>query len=284
MVMLIIGTIFSTVYIILIVLGNRKYSSYISNLSDKEHFFKVLYPVGFLVLEKMNYKYSSKLDQKRLKESTVIYGEKYGEFYFRLNYAQKISVCLFIVPFIFLCFPLVNNALIFVIGIVFIICGFWYYDMQITDIIVKRNKEIDRELPNVLSKLTLLVNAGMILSEAWVKVGSTGTSTIYEEMNKSILEIQNGTSELDAYLRFADRCMSVEVKKFIATLVQNITKGNKELVEYLKKQTTLSWEEKKHNVRRQGEKASSKLMIPIGIMFIGLLILIVVPIFANFSV
>ena len=63
--------------------------------------------------------------------------------------------------------------------------------------------------------------------------------------------------------------------------MQNLSKGNSELVEYLKQQGKESWENKKHNVRRQGEKASSKLLIPIGIMFIGILIIVVVPIFGN---
>lgn len=283
MVMLIIGTSLSIVYIIMLILGNKEFSAYIDGLTDNEHFFKPLYPVGFFILQKINYKYNSKLDRKRLKECEVIFGERYGEYYFRLNYAQKVSLCLFAVPFIFLLYPVADSPFVLVLGIICIICAYWYFDMQITDIMSKRMNEIERELPNVLSKLTLLVNAGMILSEAWVKISSTGKSTIYQEMNNAIMEIQNGTDEVTAYLHFADKCGSVEVKKFVSTLVQNITKGNKELVGYLKKQTDISWETKKHNIRRQGEKASSKLMIPIGIMFVGILILIVVPIFSNFS-
>ena len=282
-IMLSIGTILFIIYIIVMNIGSKKYSAYIDNLPDKEHFFKALYPVGFYFLEKIKYRYSSKLDKKRLKESTVIFGEKYAEYYLRLNYAQKASVCLFVIPFVILFSQVVSSSLIFVLGIVFFISAYWYYDMQITDIITKRNGDIDRDLPNIISKLTLLVNAGMILSEAWIKVGSTGESTIYEEMRKATMEIQNGTSEIDAYMNFAERCMRVEVTKFISTLVQNITKGNKELVNYLKDQTKLSWEEKKHAVRRQGEKASGKLLIPISITFVGILILVVVPIFANFS-
>ena len=42
-----------------------------------------------------------------------------------------------------------------------------------------------------------------------------------------------------------------------------------------------SWEEKKHRAKRKGEAASSKLMIPIMIMFVGILIMVIVPIFTN---
>jgi len=283
LIMLIIGTIFALLYIGLILMGNSQYASYIDGLPDNEHFFKPIYPVGFLVLDKLNYSYSTRLDKKRLKQCQVIYGERFAIYYFRLNYAQKVSLSLLVIPFVFLFYPIVNSPYILFFGLILIICAYWYFDMLITDVIDKRDKEIERELPNILSKLTLLVNAGMILSEAWVRVSETGDTTIYKEMKNAVLEIQNGIDEATAYIRFGDRCLNVEVKKFVSTLVQNITKGNKELVDYLKKQAQLSWEEKKHIVRREGEKAASKLMIPIGIMFIGIIIMIVIPIFTGFS-
>ena len=64
-------------------------------------------------------------------------------------------------------------------------------------------------------------------------------------------------------------------------LVQNLTKGNHELVSFLKQTSTESWEERKNIVKRKGEAAATKLMLPIGIMFVGLLIMIVVPIFTK---
>jgi len=64
-------------------------------------------------------------------------------------------------------------------------------------------------------------------------------------------------------------------------LVQGITKGNDELALLLKQQSKEAWETKKFHVRLQGEQASSKLLIPITMMFIGVLIMIVVPIFTN---
>ena len=42
-----------------------------------------------------------------------------------------------------------------------------------------------------------------------------------------------------------------------------------------------SWEEKKHRAKRKGETAGTKLMIPLMIMFVGILFMIIVPIFSN---
>lgn len=283
LIFLAIGTILALLYIIVLLIASPKYEVYIQNLNDDEHFFKPLYSVGFYVLDKINYKFDSKLDKQRFKECQVIYGEKYSEYYFRLNYAAKFGVGLFVIPFIFLLYPLLNSPIVFIVGVLGVFLAYWNYDMKITDITKIRDEEIARDFPEVLSKLTLLVNAGMIMHEAWIKVSETGDSTIYREMKAAVIEINNGVSEIDAFLNFGNRCLNDDVKKFASTLAQNITKGNSELVDFLKKQTALSWEERKHSARRQGEAASSKLMIPIGLMFMGILILVIVPVFTNLS-
>ena len=49
----------------------------------------------------------------------------------------------------------------------------------------------------------------------------------------------------------------------------------------LQEQSKECWELKQQLAKRQGEKASSKLMIPMAIMFIGILVMVVIPIFSN---
>ena len=41
------------------------------------------------------------------------------------------------------------------------------------------------------------------------------------------------------------------------------------------------WNLKRQLVKREGEKASSKLLIPKFLMFMGILIMVIVPIFTN---
>ena len=138
-----------------------------------------------------------------------------------------------------------------------------------------------KDFSEVVSKLALLTNAGMILREAWELIAGAGQGTFYEEMRLSVDEMHNGISEVEAYRRFGIRCMIPEVKKFSATLIQGTEKGNKELTTMLQEQSAEVWNVRKQNVRREGEKAASKLMLPIFMMFIGILIMVVVPIFTN---
>ena len=122
------------------------------------------------------------------------------------------------------------------------------------------------------------------MKEAWEKVAYTGESELYKEMQRVCVNMHNGMSEVDAYTEFGSRCTSPEIKKFTSTMVQGLIKGNRELAEMIKQQSREIWEAKRHRVKQQGEKAASKLLIPICIMFIGVIIMIIIPIFANLGV
>ena len=124
----------------------------------------------------------------------------------------------------------------------------------------------------------------MILKEAWVEIAYGGEGVIYTEMQTAVNEMNNGVAEVDAIYNFGSRCMIPEIKKFTSTIMQGITKGNRELSEMLQSQSKEVWDLKRHLVRREGEKAASKLLIPICVMFLGILIMILVPIFTNLGV
>lgn len=259
------------------------YEYIFDTLDEKEHPFKCLYPLGYGILEKIQFDYNGNYAKKMKRDIAVVLGKKYADFYLRVNLSGTVGAALLVIPLSLLLYGLLQSPVTIVLFFMLEFLAVYYFQMQISDVMKKREMEISRDLPNIISKLTLLVNAGMILREAWIQVSMTGKTTLYEEMKRSVENMNNGMSEIDAYMEFADRCQSNKVKKFVSTLEQNVSKGNKDLVSYLKEQSQIAWSEKKEFVRQQGEKASSKMLIPIGIMFVGILIMIVVPIFANFS-
>ena len=62
-----------------------------------------------------------------------------------------------------------------------------YLDLTLQDKLTARRQEIVLDLPQVLSKLTLLVNSGMVLRDAWKKVSITGERALYQEMQNANL-------------------------------------------------------------------------------------------------
>lgn len=283
-IILILCTVLSVCVLIFTNIGFAKYEEYILPLrTEKKYPFCDLYGLGFYLLEKVGYSYDSKLDRKRIAQCKIIYGEQYGEYYYRVNMAQKVtfSVLVFLVVLIL---SALSRELIFAGCAVFAaVCVFFYVDALITKVMAAREESFERSFPEMVSKLTLLINAGMIMREAWAEVAYASEGLIYEEMRATWERMQNGTPEAEAYIYFGSRCGTKKIKKFTSMLVQNLTKGNRELIGFLKQSTKESWMERKNFAKRKGEAAAVQLIGPIALMFIGLLIMIVVPIFGNIS-
>ena len=273
--------IFLFIWITALLAGSKKYNDYIKPLDTKQHPLKDFYGVGFCLLDWIRYSYNSPLDRKRLTQSRIVFGVKYGDYYFRINLAQKLTYAftLFVISFLFI--PITGENVSILFGFIAAGVAFWYIDSKITDIIEDREESISRNFPDVLSKITLLINAGMVMREAWDTVSQTGQGILFEEMEATTAEIRNGTPEIEAYINFGNRCGVTSIKKFTSLLVQNLTKGNRELVEFLRDSTSLHWTEKKHFVKQKAEKATNKLLLPIGLIFIGILVMILVPILGN---
>lgn len=277
-------TVLSIIYLVIWSIGGKKYKDLLDVLPDKEHPLKVLYPFGFQVLDILHYNYSSRSDKKYIQYCKTFYGEKNGQFYYCINLAQKLSISPAVGILGMLVGLLMNSTLIVGLAVIAAAGIAYYYHSLITDIIHAREESIMCEFPDVLSKMALLVNAGMIMKEAWNKISTTGDGVLYQEMQGAMQEMNNGESEIDAYIRFARRCNVPAVTKFTATLVQNLSKGNKELVEFLKSYSAESWNERKQEAKRKGEIASTKLLIPITLMFLGVMLMIMIPIFNGISV
>ena len=271
---------FALVWIILLCAGGTRYQGWIRPLTRKEYFFKELFPVGMAFLAVTRYSYSSLRDRKRISDAKIIWGDKYGEYYFRVNVAEKytyVLTFLMITPLL----GVIGEPFLMVFGVAGAVLGYLYADRKITQIIARREDDIERDFADMVSKMALLINAGMITREAWEEISDTGEGTLYDEMRRSVSDMRNGEPEIDCYISFGNRCGIGSVKKFTSMLVQNISKGNRELVEFLKAESSVCWEEKKHYVRRQGEKATSKLLIPLLMIMAGIFIMILVPIVTN---
>ena len=261
-----------------------KYHSMFQTLSEKEYPLKDLYSMGYVLIELSHYKFKGKYDRKLRMELAVLHEEKYVEYYLRVIYAQSITLGFLVFQSSFILYGLSRDILILIICIGMAALAVYYFMTLAEKKIQKRSDELLNDFSEIVSKLALLVNAGMIMREAWEEVAYAGESVIYQEMRRSCEEMQNGVSEAEAIRRFGVRCMIPEIKKFASTIIQGIEKGNRELAMMLQVQSDEIWEMKQQRVKRAGAKANTKLMIPMFIMFIGILIMIVVPIFTNLGV
>lgn len=254
-------------------------------LNDEDYPVKDLYFVGYALITRLHLTFKSKKDRRLRKELSVLYGEKYADYYLRVTYAQQATMGLTVLalaaPFYFFT---EGDLLIFLLVVAGAAAAYYYYGTTVHDKIEKRTEEMLSEFSDVVSKLALLVNSGMILREAWERTAYSKEGIIYDEMRRSVITMQNGDAETDALFAFGQRCVAPEIRKFSSTLIQGITKGNSDLAVLLTQQSKEVWELKKQHVHRQGELANNKLLLPMCLTFIGILIMVIVPVFSNIGV
>ena len=278
-----IGTVVTLFFLIMLVTSGR-YDMYLETLDSKEYPFFQLYGVGFRINDLIKMDFSRKSERKRKQQLALLKGDQLAEYYLRVNAAERTTFASLCVVAGFIMYGISREIIVLVLLIGFGALAYYYVSTIPSETIKKKTDAILNEFADVVSKLALLVNAGMILREAWEMIAYSGEGELYDEMKLVCVNINNGMSEIDAYTEFGTRCTAPEIKKFTSTIIQGIVKGNKELVEMIKMQSREMWNSKQHRVRQQGEKAASKLLIPTCIMFIGVLIMIIVPIFANLGV
>lgn len=160
--------------------------------------------------------------------------------------------------------------------------GYVPYD-NVNTIIRQREEEIENQFPQVVSKLALLTVAGMEVNQAWRLCCSSEIGVLYDEMRRVLVELEHNVSPAEAYGKFIIRCNNAYTTKLGTAIMQNISKGNAEIVRLFRTLNDESWMNHKHNARRKGEQIQSKLLIPTLLMFFGIIILVIVPVMSGFG-
>ena len=148
------------------------------------------------------------------------------------------------------------------------------------------------DYPQVIGKFTLFLEAGMTPRNAWFKMAEEyldqeqekGIRYAYEEMLRTMYEIQGGASEGDCYEKFGRRCGISQYRKFGALLSQNLRKGTKGIAQILKEEADNAFEERKNLAKKFGEEAGTKLLLPMFLMLGIVLVIIVVPAFLTIQI
>ena len=242
------------------------------------------YFVGYAMTLLLKLEYKNKKARKLRKQLGVLYETKYTDYYLRVIYSMQFTMALTVAALAAPLYFISGSAALFAVILVGAGAVYYYYGISMEGKLNKRSEEMLSAFSEVVPKLAILVNSGMILNEAWERVAKSGEGALYQEMRLSVDQIQNGKSSAEALFNFGQRSLLPEIKKFSSTLIQGISQGNRELAAMLTQQSKEMWDLKKQLIRRQGELANNKLMLPMCLTFVGILIMIMVPIFTNLGV
>lgn len=280
---------FLTILIITVVLlfiSKARYKEFLSDVDKNTYKLKELMPISLFIMDLIKYSFNSEYDNLLEVRLGEIYGTENARRHLKLYWANKIDLIIVVVLvglfFGTLMEPVDSGFTFFLVTAV--VLSFYLPDRELKEKIKKRHLQMQIDFPEFLNKLALLVNAGMTVSAAIEKItvdarnaGIPEKRTLYYELEKTSNEIKLGKSEIKAYEDFAKRCRLPEITRFTSILIQNLKKGNSELVSILRLQSVECWYIRKNTARILGEEAETKLLFPMMLMLLAILIIVIAP-------
>ena len=157
----------------------------------------------------------------------------------------------------------------------------------------KRKHQLLLDYSEVLSRLIIFLGAGMSIRTAWDKVafgyqklvddGKQKPRYAYQEMYETSCQMRGGVPEGRAFMDFGRRCGLQQYMKLSSLLEQNRKNGSKNLRDTLKVEMAEAFEQRKHQARRLGEEAGTKLLLPLFMMLSVVMVVIAVPALMEFG-
>jgi len=251
----------------------------IEPLDDSKFKMKDIYLVGF-VWEGLLSKTSFNIKKSRSVRENVIllYGDKYADYYTKVYLAQGYAYAHLVMSLFGIISAFTSGAtsllLLFmgiIVGLVLMINSF----KAPKEDVEKRATNCIIDFPNMVTKLALLINSGMILRDAWLLVAENTQGDLRDLLKESCESMRNGVSDIDAIYDFGTKSGSKEIKKFASMIIQGSEKGNSELAGLLSQQASELWENKRQRLLQKGDIAATKLVIPTTLMFAGIILVVV---------
>lgn len=273
-------TVLAIAFGILYFISKDRYTDIICMLDRKEFALKGFLPVGLVILDILKHSYNTGYDRKLAMATAELYGHRKAMLMLRVHWGNKITMVFLALLFAgFVGMFADADAGFLFFCVLLVVAVIVLSDRELYEKVRKRRQAIQLEFPDFVNKLTLLVNAGLTVTKAWEKAAmdSRRQTPLYRELCTAVQAVRSGISEYKAYEEFAKRCHVPAVTRFVTVVLQNIRKGNSELVPVLRLLADECWEMRKNAARKLGEEASTRLLLPMMLMFIAILLIVGMP-------
>ncbi|MDP5274097.1 type II secretion system F family protein [Chengkuizengella axinellae] len=243
----------------------------------------LLNPFSIYIIDqlKLMERYSNKMDKLHVKLYFLYDSEKVN-YYKKMFIAQVISAefCVFI----FLIGLLLMNGfsvewIFFVVSIMILLPFLLLRELNLK--VEKRRREVLMELPIILNKIALLVNAGEQVQRAIIKSVESEqdkqSHPLYEEFQKVCMQLKNNVSFQQALEELNQRLGMHEVSIFTNTILMNYRRGGDQLSLSLRTLSHQLWVSRRTIARVLGEEASSKLIFPMILVFLVVILVVASP-------
>ena len=156
----------------------------------------------------------------------------------------------------------------------------------------QKKNQLLSDYPELLTRMIIFLGAGMTTRTAWEQIvgdyqrfrglKKREKRWVYEEMEETCRQFKRGVPEGQAYMEFGKRCGLPCYTKLAGHLEQSRKNGTKNLRELLKLAMDEAFEQRKHQARRLGEEAGTKLLLPLFLMLGVVMVMVAVPAMMEF--
>ncbi len=154
---------------------------------------------------------------------------------------------------------------------------------QLKKKVERRQKSIQRALPDVMDLLVISVEAGLGFEQALDRVIQNVPGDLSDEFSRVLGESRAGSSRADALRAMDERCDIPEVRSFVLAMIQADTFGVS-IGRVLRSQSDELRVRRRQKAQEQAQKAPVKMMIPmVFCIFPALFVVVIGPAMINIS-
>lgn len=160
--------------------------------------------------------------------------------------------------------PSINRVLLTIVGFSL---GLYFPTYWLKGRIRKRQKEIQRALPDALDMLTICVDAGLGFDAALQRVATYWDNAFAQELNYMLHEMRVGVRRVEALRHLADRTDVPDLASLVALLTQADRLGVP-LSNVLKSQSQQLRLRRRQRAEEEAHKAPVKMLLPLSLFIL----------------
>lgn len=268
-------------YFVIAIKARKRYDVVVESFKD-QYAFMFMAPVSLYIIDHLKimerlYSQVAKIQQKMI----GLYGSRTALQHTRIYVAQLISLILLCLlgTFVFtLLFD--GDVTIFVSGIIFMVLLPFAMVNKLSNQEKERKHQILLELPEVVNKIILLINAGETVQQALIRCVTTASdpnSPLIKELTETVNRMVSNEPFHQVLNDLSKKCGIQEISIFTTTILLNYRKGGNDLILALRELSHELWEKRKTISKTKGEEASSKLVFPLVLIFVAVMIIVGYP-------
>jgi tight adherence protein C len=178
--------------------------------------------------------------------------------------------------------PKSTPLLLMTMGIfLLLVLNFSKYD-RLSKEIKYRKYAVEEEIPNVALQLTLLLNAGLVVSAAFEEMNRQNIDNahpLYRILGSlSARSVQSNDSFIKTFYAFSQKAGSRNLLRFATMVADHETRGS-ELVDKLERERGQMWESRLQQAKAKAREADTRLCMPLMLLLLVIIVISAAPAF-----